>query len=74
VNPRVRKLDSAPGPFRIMRIVGDNLVEMDRVDGKNRNYVRVATSQLRLCLGEEAEIKRLRMELEGLVRELLKSD
>ena len=44
MNPRVRKLDSAPGPFRIMRIVGDNLVEMDRVDGKNRNYIRVATS------------------------------
>ena len=56
VNPRVRKLDSAAGPFRIMRIVGDNLIEMDRIDGKNRNYIRVATSQLRLCLSEEAEI------------------
>jgi len=44
VNPRVRKLDSAAGPFRIMRIVGDNLVEMDIIDGKNHNYIRAATS------------------------------
>jgi len=55
-NPKVKKLDPASGPYRIMRIIGDNLVEMDRVDGRNNNYIRASTSQLRLRLGEGLEI------------------
>lgn len=53
---RVSKFDGAQGPYRIMKILGDNLVELDRVDGKNHQYIRAATSQLRLCTSEDADI------------------
>jgi len=55
-NNRVRKFDGAAGPYRVMKVIASNLVELDRVDGKNRQYVRAASSQLKLCSGDDAEV------------------
>jgi len=56
INMRLSKFDKSLGPYRIKRIIGDNVLELDMIDGSNHSYVRASAQQLRPCYAEDGDV------------------